>query len=80
MKTRLFLTLCTLVLGMSAQAKDYNYETVKDDLMQTRIYTLDNGLKVYLSVNPEKPPTSLYVRVLRTIRQRPQVWRTIWSI
>ena len=63
MKTRLFLTLCTLVLGMSAQAKDYNYETVKGDLMQTRIYTLDNGLKVYLSVNPEKPRIQTYIAV-----------------
>ena len=26
-------------------AKDYKYETVPGDLMQTRIYTLDKGLK-----------------------------------
>ncbi len=63
MKTRLFLTMCTLVLGMSAQAKDYKYETVKGDLMQTRIYTLDNGLKVYLSVNHEKPRIQTYIAV-----------------
>ena len=55
--------MCTLVLGMSAQAKDYKYETVKGDLMQTRIYTLDNGLKVYLSVNPEKPRIQTYIAV-----------------
>ena len=52
---RLLLTLCAVVLGMSAQAKDYKFTTVEGDLMKTRIYTLDNGLKVYLSVNPEKP-------------------------
>ena len=63
MKTRLFLTMCTLVLGMSVQAKDYKYETVKGDLMQTRIYTLDNGLKVYLSVNDEKPRIQTYIAV-----------------
>ena len=63
MKTRLFLTLCTLVLGMSAQARDYQYETVPGDMMQTRIYTLDNGLKVYLSVNPEKPRIQTYIAV-----------------
>ena len=63
MKTRLFLTMCALVLGMSAQAKDYRYETVKGDLMQTRIYTLDNGLKVYLSVNDEKPRIQTYIAV-----------------
>ena len=52
-----------MMLGMSAQAKDYKYETVKGDLMQTRIYTLDNGLKVYLSVNPEKPRIQTFIAV-----------------
>ena len=54
-----------MMLGMSAQAKDYKYETVDGDLMKTRIYTLDNGLKVYLSVNPEKPRIQTYI-VVRT--------------
>ena len=27
------------------------YETVKNDPQDTKIYTLDNGLKVYMSVN-----------------------------
>ena len=55
MKTKLLMSLCALMLGLSVQAKEYKYETVPGDKMQTRIYTLDNGLKVYLSVNPEKP-------------------------
>ena len=65
MKKGLLLTLACMMLGMSAQAKEYKYETVPGDMMQTRIYTLGNGLKVYLSVNPEK-------------RKR-QVWLTTWS-
>ena len=60
---RLLLTLCAVVLGMSAQAKDYKFTTVEGDLMKTRIYTLDNGLKVYLSVNPEKPRIQTYIAV-----------------
>ncbi len=52
-----------LLFGMSATAKDYKYETVPGDLMQTRIYTLDNGLKVYLSVNKEKPRIQTYIAV-----------------
>ena len=44
---KLLLTICAVVLGMSAMAKDYKYETVPGDKMQTRIYTLENGLKVY---------------------------------
>ena len=47
------IMLCAVLT--TATAKDYKYEIVKGDLMQTRIYTLDNGLKVYLSVNTEKP-------------------------
>ncbi|MDR0367763.1 MAG: insulinase family protein, partial [Bacteroidales bacterium] len=31
------------------------YETVPNDLLKARIYTLDNGLKVYMSVNKEEP-------------------------
>ena len=33
----------------------YKYETVKGDPLETKIYTLDNGLKVYMSVNEETP-------------------------
>ena len=31
------------------------YETVKNDPMKARIYTQDNGMKVYMSVNNEEP-------------------------
>ncbi len=63
MKLKLILTGCLIALGINAQAKDYKYETVDGDLMKTRIYTLDNGLKVYLSVNPEKPRIQTYIAV-----------------
>ena len=58
----LFLTLLTF-LPLQAQAKKYQYETVEGDMMKTRIYTLDNGLRVYLSVNPEKPRIQTYIAV-----------------
>ena len=60
-KRLLFLGL--VMLGMSAQAKDYEYQAVEGDLMKTRIYTLDNGLKVYLSVNKERPRIQTYIAV-----------------
>ena len=44
-------------------AKDYKFETVAGDLMKTRIYTLDNGLKVYFSVNTERPRIQTYIAV-----------------
>ena len=65
MKKYLFYVLIVAfaLLSISAQAKEYKYETVNGDLMKTRIYTLDNGLKVYLSVNKEKPRIQTYIAV-----------------
>ncbi|MBE6258640.1 MAG: insulinase family protein [Prevotella sp.] len=63
MKAKVLLTIGAVMLGMSIQAKDYQYATVPGDLMQTRIYTLDNGLKVYLSVNTERPRIQTYIAV-----------------
>ena len=56
---------------MGMQAKDYPYVTVQGDLMQTRIYTLDNGLKVYLSVNKEKPRIQAHIAVRTGSRNDP---------
>ena len=62
MRTKVLLTVCVLLLGLGSCSK-YQYEEVKGDLSQTRIYTLDNGLKVYLSVNKEKPRIQTYIAV-----------------
>lgn len=40
---------------LSVSCTPYKYETVKGDPLETKIYTLDNGLKVYMSVNEESP-------------------------
>ena len=63
MKIKFLLSACLMLLAMGSQAKDYQYKTVAGDLTKTRIYTLDNGLKVYLSVNPEKPRIQTYIAV-----------------
>lgn len=39
------------------------YETVKGDPMDTKIYTLDNGLKVYMTVNLQEPRLQTYIAV-----------------
>lgn len=44
-------------------ANGYKYETVKNDPTGTRIYTLKNGLKVYLSRNTDKPRIQTYIAV-----------------
>ena len=50
------------VLSMASCAK-YKYETVKGDPLKTKIYTLDNGLKVYMTVNKETPRLQTYIAV-----------------
>ncbi|MGI6242760.1 MAG: M16 family metallopeptidase [Prevotella sp.] len=63
-------TLATAFIGtVSAQA--YHYDSVEGDPMQTRIYTLDNGLKIYLSVNKEKPRLQTYIAVHTGSRNDP---------
>ena len=63
MNLRFILPACLMALALSAQAKDYKYQTVEGDLTKARIYTLDNGLKVYLSVNKEDPRIQTYIAV-----------------
>ena len=56
--------LCLAALGLSSctQSK-YSYETVPNDPLQARIYTLDNGLKVYMTVNKDEPRIQTYIAV-----------------
>lgn len=69
-KTLLFLFV-VLALTTTAVAKEYPYTTVKGDATQTRIYTLANGLKVYLSVNKEKPRVQANIVVKTGSRNDP---------
>ena len=62
-KFRSFLPLCLLSFLLFSSCSKYKYKEVKGDLTETRIYTLDNGLKVYLSVNKEKPRIQTYIAV-----------------
>lgn len=66
MKTNVFRLLCFLALPallLLSSCNKYKYETVPGDPMKTRIYTLDNGLKVYLSVNPDAPRIQTVIAV-----------------
>ena len=45
------------------QKTEYSYTTVPGDPMNTRIYTLKNGLKVYMSENHETPRIQTYIAV-----------------
>ena len=45
----------TYMTKSDTDANGYKYEYVSNDPSKTRIYTLDNGLKVYLSVYQDEP-------------------------
>ena len=51
------LALSTLALSCS------KYETVPNDPLGTKIYTLDNGMKIFMSVNKEQPRIQTYIAV-----------------
>ena len=62
MKRNLILILAAVLL---AAACGKNYESVSGDPLNARIYMLDNGLKVYMTVNKDAPriQTAIAVRV-----------------
>ena len=58
---RLLLFLAALAaLAVTACSK---YQTVQGDPLQAQIYTLENGLKLYMSVNKDEPRIQAYVAV-----------------
>lgn len=60
----LFILLLSFVtISATFAQKTYKYETVPNDPLNARIYTLDNGLKVYLSVYKDAPRIQCYVSV-----------------
>jgi len=48
---------------LAAGCSKYRYEKVAGDPLKTRIYTLDNGLKVYMTVNREEPRIQTFIAV-----------------
>ncbi len=52
-----------IVSVLSAACSKYKYETVAGDPLKTQMYTLDNGMKVYMSVNRETPRIQTFIAV-----------------
>ncbi|MDO5322307.1 MAG: insulinase family protein [Bacteroidia bacterium] len=61
MKKHLLIVLSAVALITTSACN--RFETVKGDPLDTRIYTLDNGLQVYMSVNKETPRLQTYIAV-----------------
>ncbi len=66
MKSKLiFRSLIALFLlsFVGCSKSKYNYEEFPNDPLNTKIYTLKNGLKIYMSVNKETPRIQTYIAV-----------------
>jgi predicted Zn-dependent peptidase len=57
---KFLVLLAAAALALSSCSK---YETVKGDPLEAKIYTLKNGLKVYMTVNKDEPRIQTYVAV-----------------
>lgn len=57
------LILSFSIAALSAFGKTYKYDTAPNDPLKARIYTLDNGLKVYLTAYAEEPRIQTYIAV-----------------
>ena len=59
---KFILSALVAITTLTATAQR-QYQSVPNDPMQARIYTLSNGLKVYLSKNTEKPRVTAHIAV-----------------
>ncbi|MBO4768152.1 MAG: insulinase family protein, partial [Bacteroidales bacterium] len=63
MKRYIYTILLSLAAFGMVSCGGYKYDQVKDDPTGARIYTLDNGLKVYMIVNKDKPRIDAQIAV-----------------
>lgn len=60
------LFVLIIVIGSACKSpkqSKYSYEIVPDDPLKARIYTLDNGLKIYMTVYKNAPRIQTYIAV-----------------
>ena len=74
------IKICTLILTVfflnscsnkTESTSKYKYETVENDITNTLIYTLDNGLKIYMSINKDEPRIQTNIAVNTGSKQDP---------
>lgn len=63
LKTFMLASTAALLMTACGKGNKYEYETVEGDPMNTQIYTLPNGLKIYMTVNNEQPRIQTYIAV-----------------
>lgn len=79
MKKYLFGLAALTLLAMPLSATKHEFKTVPGDPLQTKMYTLPNGLKIFMTVNKDQPvsrPISPCAWAARTTRQKRRAWPT----
>jgi len=79
LKTLVILAFSIIIFSCGSEKKEetktsqykYEYEAVENDALNTLIYTLDNGLKVYMSVNKDEPRVQTNIAVNTGSKQDP---------
>jgi predicted Zn-dependent peptidase len=66
-----FVALAVLSCGTLMAQKTYQYKTYPNDPLNVREYTLDNGLKVFMSVYKDAPKVQTYIAVRAGSRNDP---------
>lgn len=64
--TKFFAASLAVVMAVGLVAcsgSKYKYQTVENDPLNAKIYTMPNGLKVYMTVNKEQPRIQTYIAV-----------------
>ena len=70
MKALKLLAIMAVVCLTGCKQK-YEYQTVENDPLKTKMYTLDNGLKVYMTVNKEQPRIQTFIAVRAGSKHEP---------
>lgn len=60
---RALVAVSALAIVLCASASKYNYDTIPGDPLKAKIYTLPNGLRIYMSVNKDTPKIYTHVSV-----------------
>ncbi len=63
MKKLFMLLALVAVTAMSALAAAHEFRTVPDDPLQTKMYTLPNGLQLFMTINKAQPRIQTYIAV-----------------
>lgn len=67
-----FIVSSALFNSCTCNDKKHKYESVANDPLNTRIYTLSNGLKIYMTIYKDSPRVQTYIAVGAGSKNDPQ--------